>query len=73
MSFVVTHIAQNSYIGLKTLFFLITPTPKFWRWRGKFYRIESWVKFYAQKLGWHLSEALISLLSDNGLKNNKFM
>ncbi len=24
------------------LFFLITPTPKFWRWRNQFYRIESW-------------------------------
>jgi hypothetical protein len=27
---------------LKKLFILITPTPKFWRWRNQFYRIGSW-------------------------------
>jgi hypothetical protein len=41
MYFVIIPTAQNSYIGLKTLFFLITPTPKFWHWRNQFYRIES--------------------------------
>jgi hypothetical protein len=37
---VVIPTAQNSFIGLKTSFFLITPTPKFWRWRNEFYGIE---------------------------------
>jgi hypothetical protein len=41
MSFVVIPTAQNSHIGLKMLFFLITPTPKFWRWRNQFNRIVS--------------------------------
>ena len=33
---------QNTFIGLKKSFVLITPTPKFWRWRNQFYRTESW-------------------------------
>jgi hypothetical protein len=41
MSFVVIPTAQNRFIELKKLFFLITPTPKFWCWRNYFYRIAS--------------------------------
>jgi hypothetical protein len=36
MSFVVIPRAQNRFIGLKKSFILITPTPKFWRWRSLF-------------------------------------
>jgi hypothetical protein len=32
---------KDSFIGLKNGFGLVTPTPKFWRWHGKFYRIGS--------------------------------
>jgi hypothetical protein len=51
MSFVVIPTAQNSYIGLKTSFFLITPTPKFCHWHNQFYRIESSSYNSEEKLG----------------------
>jgi hypothetical protein len=41
MSFVVIPTAQNRFIGLKKLFFLSMPMPKFWHWRSLFYRIGS--------------------------------
>jgi hypothetical protein len=40
VSFYVILSTESSFIGLKWTFFVITPTPKFWRWRGNFYRIE---------------------------------
>jgi hypothetical protein len=41
MSFYVIFSNENSFMGLKNGFGLITPMPKFWRWRNKFYRIGS--------------------------------
>ncbi len=32
---------ETSFIGLKNVFGLIKPTPKFWRWGCQFYRIAS--------------------------------
>jgi hypothetical protein len=32
---------KSRFIGWKNIFFVITQTPKFWRWRNYFYRIGS--------------------------------
>jgi len=41
MSFGVILRDENSFIGLKKLLSLITPTPKYLRWHSYFYRIGS--------------------------------
>ncbi len=38
-SFCLVLSCKSCFIGLKNVFFVITPTPKFWRWRNYFYRI----------------------------------
>jgi hypothetical protein len=40
MSFFLNPTGQNKFIGLKKSFVFITATPKFWRCRNQFYRIE---------------------------------
>ncbi len=65
-SFVVIPTAQNRFIGLKTSFFLITPKPKFWRWRYQFYRIESW-KRRRHFRNWSLRNQTATKYSNCGL------
>jgi hypothetical protein len=39
MSFGMVLSQENCFIGLKKTVIVVTPTPKFWRWRNYFYMI----------------------------------